>query len=220
MSFRFIDHTEQREIIQKPVFWKVTDTHFLTLWDVNDLPKVEEWQRKIRLTHNETLIHDFFDIMKRKYNDHTNNLLIEPHKVSMKDDILTYRGLARLCRIVTGQDQPSNRGFKYVAVGTSGNTEPFLPFNDALVSEEKAIPFELNGFFDAAGTSIRYGGTFDQSMPSETYSESLVRTTANFGDSNMVCLCLNNFADDPINHTSGNTGFTSAGSIEFTILAD
>lgn len=220
MSYQLTDYHRQKETT-KPIYWQMADHHYLTLWDAKDIPKVEKIQQQIRLTHNETLILDFFDIMNKKWNDHNyNNLNLEPHKVSRKDDILTYKGIARMLRIVTGQDQPQNRGFKYVAVGTAGGSTVYMPFSDSIQSEERAVAFDLNGFFDAAGTSIRYGGTFDQSMPTETYSSSLVRTTANQGDSGMVCLCLNNFAEDPIDHTQGNTGFTSAGSIELTIIAD
>lgn len=205
---------------QKPMYFEIRDRHYLSLWDAKDLSAVEKWQAKIRATHDEQLILDFFNNLNRKWDDHRSNLIIEPHQVSKKDDILTYKGIAQFCRFITGQDLVLNRGFRYVVVGSAGSDNRFLPFNDSLVAEEGHVSFETNGFFDAVGTSIRYGGTFSQNMITETYSESLVRSTANFSDPNMTVMCLNNFGDDPINHTSGNTGFTAAGSVEFAVIAD
>ena len=206
------DKTTQND---KPIFWKVEDHHYLTLWDAKDLPNVNKWQEKIRQTHDEKLITEFFDLMNRRWDDHK-NLPIEPHQVSKVDDVLTFKGVAKFCRLITKQDSTT---FTHVAVGTAGDPT-FVPFNDELQAEEDQVSFVTNGFFDAAGTSLRYGGTFDQSMPTETYSESLVRNKALASDSGMITMCLNAFGDDPINHTSGNTGFTAAGSIEFNVIMD
>ncbi len=203
----------------KPIFFKVEDHHYLTLWDARDLPKVYKWQEKIRKTHDEKLILEFFDLMDRSWDDKRTNLAIEPHHVSKKDDVLTYKGVAKFCRLITRQDD-GVLNFAYVAIGNNPLNTTFVPFNDSLISEVTYVRFDVNGFFDAAGMSIRYGGTFGESLPTNNYTESLVRDRAAANDNGRTVMCLNNFANDPINHTTGNTGFTAAGSIEFNIIMD
>lgn len=212
-----LDSPVQKNDTNKPIYWKIEDHHYLTLWDKNDLPNVYKWQEKIRETHDEQLIKSFFDLMNRYHNDHKNNLEIEPHQVSKVDDVLTYKGIAKFCRLITLQDDTT---FTVVAVGRTSGANTFVPFNDSLILEESYVTFARNGFFDAAGTGLRYGGTFGESMVTAAYSESLVRDTESAVDSNRIVMCLNNFQLDPINHTNGNTGFTAAGIIEFDVIMD
>lgn len=202
---------------KKEIFWQVKDRHYMSLWDAKDLPTIEKWQEKIRATHDEQLIRDFFQLLDKKYDDHR-NLKVEPLQLALKDDVLTYKGVAKICRLVTRQDLTT---FTHVAVGTGApaGTQP-LPFEENLYNEDYKVAFVQNGFFDAAGASIRYSGTFGATVASENYNESLVRNVSDEGDSGKVVLCISQFDDDDIAHTSGNTGFTCAGSIEFTIIAD
>ncbi len=193
------------------------DTHYLSLWDKNDIPLVEKIQAKIRATHDEHLINDFFDIMDKKWNDH--KPIPEPLDLSVDEKYtMTYKGIGKFCRLITKQDATT---FTYVAVGTGApaDTNP-MPFDQDLVSEEYRVGFATNGFFDATGTSIRYGGTFGSETVTDFYNESLVRNTENFGDSGRITMCIASFFDNPISHTQGNTGFTAAGSIEFNIIMD
>ena len=195
------------------------DTHYLSLWDKNDLPKVDKIQAKIRATHDQHLINDFFDIMNKKWNDHHNNLPVEPLQLSRDDKfVVTYKGIGRMCQLITLQESIS---FRYVAVGVGApaDTNP-MPFDQDLHSEEGFVDVRTNGFFDGTGTSLRYGGTFGEGMITDNYNESLIRTTPNDNDSGRVSLCVASFFDNPIDHTQGNTGFTAAGSIEFNIIMD
>jgi len=202
----------------KEIFWKVKDRNYLSLWDKNDLPAIDKWQAKIRQTHDEQLIKEFFRNLDRKWDDHRSNFVIEPIDLGVKDDVLTFKGVARFCRLITKQDNTTARN---VAVGTGAalNSRP-MPFQQSLISEVNHVHFDTNGFFDATGTSIRYGGTFGESMGTANYNESLVRDTDNDGDSGRVTFVMAMFFDNPISHTQGNTGFTAAGSIEFLPVAD
>jgi len=184
------------------------DTHYLALWDKNDLPLIGKWQEKIRNgERNEELGKLFFKLLDSKYNDHHPNP--EPLDLAVdKKYLLTWNGIGKFCRLITRQDSTT---FTHVAVGT-GATVP-QPYDIALVSEASVIDFASNGFFDGAGTSIRYAGTFGSGVPSNTFKESLVRNQATSTGSTVMC--RNIFPTNPISHTSGNSGFTCAGTIEF-----
>lgn len=192
---------------------KLNDTHYLAKWDVNDLPKVRKWQERIRagIESSEEFINNF-----EKYLDDHRNLRVDPLQVSVdRKYILTWKGIAKMCRNITGQD---STGFELggVAIGT-GTTTP-TPFDYKLTTEKAFIDFATNGFFDAAGTSIRYCGTFGETIGSDSFKETLVRNQAM--STNSVVLCRNIFANNPISHTSGNSGFSGAGIIEFTPITD
>jgi len=95
-----------------------------------------------------------------------------------------------------------------------------MPFDNELVNEQNHVDVLTNGFFDATGTSLRYGGTFGAEMPTDTYNESLLRSHQNASDAGMIALCIAYFLDNPISHTQGNTGFTAAGTIELNVISD
>ena len=187
------------------------DTHYLTLWDKNDLPKVRKWQDRIRAGLEPSV--EFTDLLEDNLNDHR-NLRIDPLKVAVdRKYIMTWKGIAKICRLVTKQDTNT---FTHVAVGT-GSTTP-QPYDSALVTEVTYIDFATNGFFDGAGVSIRYCGTFGESVATNTFTESIVRDQAS--PTNATVLCRNIFADIPIDHNSGSSGFSAAGIIEFIPIVD
>lgn len=193
----------------------VKDTHYLSLWDKNDLPFIEKLQTKIRGTHDENLINQYFDILNKKWNDH--HPTPEPLDLSVDEKyIMTYKGLAKFCRLITRQDTTT---FTHVAVG-NGVLQVPMPFDDLLVAEQYVIPISVNGFLEASGTSVRYSGTFGANTVSDSYRESLVRNTSSAGSSGKIVMCIASFSDSPIVHTQGSTGFSCAGSIEFNVIAD
>lgn len=206
--------------IKHEIFWRLKDRHYLSLWDKRDLPIIEKCQEKIRKTHDEQLLKEFFKNLDRKWDDHRSNFNcnVEPLDLSLKDDVLTFRGIGRMCRLITKQDTTS---FGYVAIGTGAGFDVTpMPFDQDLVSESAKIATATNGFFDATGTSIRYGGTFGATVASADYNESLIRDTSNAGDGGRITLCISMFQANPIHHTFGDTGFTAAGSLEFQPIAD
>ena len=186
------------------------DTHYLASWHKNDLPLIEKWQAKIRNgERSEELGQLFFKHLEAKLNDH--HPAPEPIDVAVdRKYLLTWKGIAKMCRLITQQD---TTGFRQggVAVGT-GSTVP-QPYDEALVAETNYISFETNGFFDGSGTSIRYCGTFGSDVASNDFTESLVRNQSAAGGS--IVLCRNIFTDNHIDHTHGNSGFSCAGVIEF-----
>ncbi len=151
--------------------------------------------------------------MEDNLNDHR-NLRIDPLNVSVdRKYILTWGGAAKFCRLITKQDSST---FTHVAVGL-GSTTP-QPYDEKLVTETDFIDFATNGFFDGAGVSIRYCGTFGEMIPTNTFKESLVRNKS--GPTGAVVMCRNIFASNPISHTQGNSGFSAAGVIEFVPVVD
>lgn len=192
---------------------KLKDTHYLAKWDKNDLPKIRKWQEKIRagLTDSKT----FIDMLEANLNDH-HNQLIDPLNVSVdRKYILTWKGIAKMCRNITGQDT-NTFASGGVAVGT-GTTTP-TPFDYRLEEEYYFIDFATNGFFDCAGTSIRYCGTFGEDLEDADLTESLVRNQAMA--TNSIVLCRNIFTNNPINHNEGNSGFSACGVVEFIPITD
>jgi hypothetical protein len=190
---------------------QLKDTHYLASWRKKDLPLIEKWQAKIRNGERSSeLVEMFFKHLESKLNDH--HPTPEPLQVAVdRKYLLTWKGIAKMCRLITQQD--TTGGFKDggVAVGT-GSTTP-QPYDEALVAETNYVAFTTNGFFDGSGTSIRYCGTFGSDVGTNDFTESLVRNQT--GPTNSIVLCRNIFADNPIDHTSGNSGFSAAGVIEF-----
>src|SRR6266540_3698472 len=119
---------------KQEIFWKLEDHHYLTLWDAKDLPKIDKWCEKIREpNHDEQITKDFFTLLNKKWDDHR-SLAVEPLDLVKKDDVMTYKGIAKMCRLVVKQDSTT---FKYVAVGTGApaNTNA-MPYDESLVSEQ------------------------------------------------------------------------------------
>ena len=216
---------------------KLKDTHYLVKWDKNDLPKIRKTQADIRKYQtiigelyknnpNDPLIpqleakkkqigDEFYDIFEESLNDHK-NLRVDPLNVSVdRKYILTWKGVAKMCRNITGQDTTTFAAGG-VAVG-EGTTTP-TPFDYKLANEFYFIDFATNGFFDCAGTSIRYCGTFGEDLGDADLTESLVRNQAMA--TNSIVLCRNIFTNNPINHNSGNSGFSAAGIVEFIPVTD
>lgn len=192
---------------------KLKDTHYLASWDVKDLPKVRKWQDRIRAEIEPAK--EFTDLFEDYLNDHR-NLRIDPLQVGVdRNYILTWKGIAKMCRNITGQDTSTFRSGG-VAVGT-GSTVP-QPYDTALVAEVSYIDFATNGFFDSAGVCIRYCGTFGELVATNQFKESLVRNQS--ASSGSTVLCRNIFPTNYIDHNSGNAGFSAAGIIEFIPVVD
>lgn len=214
---------------------KLKDTHYLAKWDKNDLPKVRKFADNIREyqeilsklkdddplkpqleAEKKEISDNFYNIFEKNLNDHHNQPL-DPLNVSVdRKYIMTWRGIAKMCRLITKQDSDTFTG---AAIGI-GSTVP-QPYDTLLVNEIKYIDFATNGFFDSAGISIRYCGTFGEGVETQNnpgFTESLVRNQAS--PTNAIILCRNIFANNPISHTSGQSGFSAAGIIEFIPVVD
>lgn len=190
---------------------KLKDTHYLSLWDVKDLPKVRKWQDRIRAGIEPSI--SFFNLLEDNLNDHR-NLRIDPIQIAVdRKYVLTWKGVAKFCRLITKQDTGT---FTHVAVGT-GSTVP-KPYDEKLVIEKSFIDFATNGFFDGAGISIRYCGTFGELVATDQFKESLVRDKS--GPTNAIVMCRNIFPNNYIDHEQGNSGFSAAGVVEFVPIVD
>ena len=192
---------------------KLKDTHYLVKWDKNDLPKIRKWQQRIRAGIESSA--DFTDLLEKNLNDHK-NLRVDPLQVSVdRKYILTWKGIAKMCRNITGQDTTT---FSAGGVAVGEGTATPTPFDYKLENEFYFIDFATNGFFDCAGTSIRYCGTFGEDLGDADLTESLVRNQAMA--TNSIVLCRNIFVNNPINHNEGNSGFSAAGIVEFIPVTD
>jgi hypothetical protein len=186
---------------------ELKDTHYLASWDVKDLPLVRKIQEKIRLTHSQNLIEEFYSLLDKAWDDHRNQK-IDPIQTAKTEDIMTWKGIAKICRLITRQDSST---FTYVAVGTGATVAQ--PYDQALASELAKIDFATNGFFEGSGTSVRYCGTFGESIISAQIKESLVRNQSTA--TNAIVACRNVFSSNYIDHVAGNSGFSAAGVWEF-----
>jgi hypothetical protein len=190
----------------------ISDTHYLALWDVKDLPKINKWQERIRAGIDKSS--EFTDLIEKSLNDHR-NLKVDPIQTAVdRRYILTFKGVARFCQLITKQ---SSTTAHTVAVGTGTATPTSV--DTALVTEIANIPIATNGFFDASGTMIRYCGTFGAEVVDGDFTESLLRDTAS-ASATTVVFCRNTFVDTFIEHSQGNSGFSAAGVFDFQIVAD
>lgn len=186
---------------------KLKDTHYLASWDVKDLDKIRKMQEKIRITHSQDLIEEFYSLLNKAWDDHKNQK-IDPIQTAKTEDIMTWKGIAKICRLITRQDTST---FTYVAVGTGATVAQ--PYDQALASELAKIDFATNGFFEGSGTSVRYCGTFGESIIDAKIKESLVRNQETA--TNSIVACRNVFSNNYIDHQAGNSGFSAAGVWEF-----
>jgi hypothetical protein len=198
--------------------WKLSDKHYLVLWDKRDLPIVFRFCKLIRESHQakkEELLDIWGNTLERKLNDHhipATNLIPESLDMATAEDILTFKGVARICQLICLK---SNLTGHTVAVGVSSSSAQ--AYNYKLGQEMANVQIETNGFFDPSGIRVWYGGTFGEGTPTNQYKESCVRDRASIN--NAVTFCRNTFVGNVIDHNQGTSGFTAAGVWEFSPLA-
>lgn len=194
-------------------FPQIKDTHYLTHWSSEDLLTIRDMANKIKKlplgTKKDELISDFYSILDKSWNDH--RLPLQPEQVAKTEDILTWKGISRFCRLITRQ---SSNTFTTVALGTGTGTPK--PFNERLDNEVSWVDMRQSGFFEASGITVRYAGIFGETIPSNHYTESLVRDQN--GANGATVACRNTFVQNYIDHTIGNGGVVAAGIWEFIIV--
>lgn len=198
----------------KGFHWELLDKHYLILWDKRDLPAIFRLSKLIResdRSKREELLDIFGNSIDRKLNDHhipITELVPESLDMAFTEDILTFKGITRFCQLICLK---SNQTGHTVAVGT-GTTQA-QAFDSQLVSEVTSVEISTNGFFDPSGIRIWYGGTFGESVPTNTFKESCIRDRASV--INAVVFARNTFTTNYIDHNQGTSGFTAAGVFEF-----
>lgn len=207
-----ISHAIQEQ--KRPFHWELVDKHYLLLWDKRDLPTVFKFCKAVRESDRakkEELLDIFASTIDRKLNDHhipQTNLVPESLEMAVREDILTFRGIARFCQLICLKSTAIGHT---VAVGTG--TTGAEAFDQFLIDEKANIQISKNGFWDPSGIRVWYGGTFGESVPSYDFTESCVRDQASV--LNAVLFCRNVFVGSPMHHEEGNSGFTAAGVFEF-----
>lgn len=230
---------------QPPIYWKVEDAHFMSLFDVESIKPVEGLFKSIRQLHNKYkfynqlqkhfhlnltnklynidleknhLLHSFFDCLVEHANGHTDSMIQIGNKAIHPKKVSCRDDIQTLNGVALNNKNITGEGFtdwNYVAVGI-GDEEPFV-WSDSLEAEITDQHFG-HGFFTASGTAILYAAMFGEGEPSNTYQEALVRDTQ--GPNGAKVLCKQTFTNDPITHTNGNSGFAVAGILEFTPIVD
>lgn len=230
---------------QPPVYWKVEDAHFMSLFDVADIKPVEGLFKRIRqlkqqyknyhtmqkyfhlnLTNKlynlevekNKLLHVFFDCLVEHANGHTDSIM-QIGNLKIKPKKVSCRDdIQTLNGVALDNKNITGEGFtdwNYVAIGI-GTEEPFV-WSDSLQTEISEQDFG-HGFFTSSGTAILYAAMFGEGEATNTYTEALVRDLQ--GPTGAKVLCKQIFTDDPITHTNGNSGFAVAGILEYTPIVD
>lgn len=189
------------QVLQNKVKWTLNDYHYIKKWDKSTLDIVRSLDKEIREANEKDKLLKEFD---------------ELQPLSVQWDykyIATFKGIAQFCKLITGDstDRPA-----VVAVG-QGSTVPSA-FDFQLVDELEYVEIANSGFFNASGTTIRYNGTFGQSIADEDFKESLLRNQASA--SGATVFCRNVFAVNFIDHNQGAAGFSCGGVFEFVPIQD
>lgn len=235
-----------RQYAEPLVNWKLEDAHFLIEFENKDTPVIENLfssirrlQTRYKLLHKfskmmhtkrldakmaqaesakNKLLHEYFDCLIDHVNDHKDAFMqvqgrkIIPYKVAYRDDVQTLVGVGIDNKNITGEGFTQ---WSHVAVGTG--IAPAYVWSDSLTTEVLVQDFG-HGFFTASGLAILYAALFGELVATNTYQEGLVRNQSTQSGSSV--LCKQTFTNDPINHTSGSSGFAVAGILEYAPIVD
>jgi len=194
------------QVLDRALRLELIDEHQLIQWDKKDLPSIYSLCKDIR-EGDESALNEWDSILNKTG-------FVQPLNIAEdKKYIMTFKGIAEFCRFITGQST-NNRNMT-VAVGT-GTATPNA-FDSALTAETDFVNTTSSGFFVASGTTVRYCGTFGQSVTSNQFKESLLRNQSS--PSGAIVFCRNTFVTNFIDHNSGSSGFSAAGCFKFIPIA-
>src|SRR5574341_753570 len=123
LSIDYINTLIQEQ--KRPFHWELVDRHYLLLWDKRDLPTVFKFCKAVRESDRakrEELLDIFASTIDRKLNDHhipITNLVPESLDMSVKEDILTFRGITRFCQLICLKSTKIGHTVA-VGIGTTG----------------------------------------------------------------------------------------------------
>ena len=213
---------EKLKVRVKGPKWSFQDVGYLALWEPKDIPLLDRFFQKIRLTKDRgskiKMITSWTKALRHQYNDHyckelqlNSSAVCSPMKVSKndEDDILAIAGVIYLCLQAVNA---TTVHWDYGAVGT-GTTAAEV-WNQALVTESFVQDVANHGFFEAAGATLQGAVTFGESLATTTLQESMFRNQ--LSPTNAIGLNRQTFTINPINHVTGNSGFSAGVIIEFS----
>ena len=187
----------------------IKDYCYASLVAKEDLPSLYRLAQEIRLTHNQDLIDDFNNKCEQAWNDHPNNFL----NVSKADDLILTVGINQCIDQILGV---STTRWRYMRWNNS-STAPLI--TDTTLGGESggfsklACDMSLFGWREFAGTTLKFGAIFGESVASDNIRECGISTVSIVGSG--VLLNHNVFSANSITHTINVTGFVLTGIIEF-----
>ena len=188
----------------------IKDITYASLFDKKDLPYLYRLVEEVRATHNQDLVNDFNNTLKKKWNDHNaylqvSNKDIEILQVSKADDLVVTAGINFLIDQILGSTVVR---WRYIWVGT-GTTAPALA-QTALTTPLFIVDMSLYGWREYAGSTLRFAGLFLETAATHTATEVGV-----FDNSGAVMLNRNMFSSNPIAHVVNQTGYVISSVVEF-----
>ena len=190
----------------------VTDTAYASLFDKKDIPYLYKLAEKIRTTHDQSLVDNFNNSCKKKYDDHNPILEIENKNIefldvmkSLEGDLVVDVGMQRMIDQILGV---SVVRFTHMWTAT-GNAVPAI--TDTLLSGGAlGAPFATMGWAEYASSSLRFAGIYGETTNTITPRESGVSTATI-----TPLLNRNMFQNFNFTHTINVTGFVISNVIEF-----
>lgn len=204
----------------------IKDYSIGAVWSVKDYDYIQKKyaniraakaNRKIDDEDDEThikLICEFERFLVRKLLDQTAyderyNKYVEPIQIEYKEDLVTNQGLARMASLITGE---STRIYTHYAAGIGNRPENRA--DTALNLEISRVSLVTTGYATAAGSSIKFSGTFPTGAPTSLVAEGGVFDTAVAGN-----MLFRTVYSTPLIHTRFETIFTLTQTIVFSTVS-
>ncbi len=186
------------------------DTTYSVLFNKSDIPYLQRYASKIRLTHDKRLMDDFNLASQRIWDDHRNNISIDgditPIQVSKADDLIVNVGIARF---IDATLVPASL-LAWVGVGT-GTTAVSAGQTTLVTQVGSRVDATASGWLERAGVTLRIASIFGETFTSATINECGIFTASSGG----TMFNRNMFSNAPITHTINITGFVISSIIEF-----
>jgi hypothetical protein len=184
----------------------LSDVGVNATWDPNDGKLID---KEFELIRRQLIPPNFQDKLNRARDDQTVHFetgkLFEPIYVTKeKWDMVTLGGMNRMGMLAVGR---SNRWFDIMAVGTGDADESAQ--DKKLEAEHARVSMVTDGFSEAPGANMRFGGKFSTTLASATIYEQGVFAPSNQPGGEPVMLYRTRFDEDnKIVHKQFQTDFT------------
>lgn len=191
----------------------VKDYAYASLFDKKDLPFLYKLARKVRLTHDQSLVDDYLLKCQQKVDDHNpilqvGNKNIEFWQVSKSDDLVVTAGLDQCIRLIQAT---STVRWQYMGYGSDQVVPPTTAQTALVLELLPRIDMSLFGWREYAGMTLRFAGIFGESRLTDIISEAGVFTAATGG----TILNRNMFSTNKFTHTVNTSVFVISSVIEF-----
>lgn len=192
--------------------YRPKDICYAAQFDKKDLPSLYELAKRIRITHDQTLVDDFNLKCQKKVDDHNpileiGNKKIEFEQISAADDLVVTAGIQRTLDLILGTSV-----IRWIAVKTGTGTTPPAITDTTLAINNVGVNVLTQGWAEYASSSLRFAGIFGESNGTFTLTEACVKDSIGSGGT-ILNRCV--FSNLPITHTINVQGFVVSFVIEF-----